>query len=61
MTFTAKDWSIVDELSAAKARIRRLESALGKIASCEKKADGDVVDIARAALITDIASKADGA
>lgn len=28
----------------------RLEAALRKIASCEKRADGDVVDVARAAL-----------
>ena len=32
------------------ARIANLEAALRKIASCEKRADGDVVDIARKAL-----------
>ena len=32
------------------AEIERLLEALKKIASCEKRADGDVVDIARAAI-----------
>lgn len=33
-------------------RIAELEAALGLIASCEKRCDGDVVDIARRALGT---------
>lgn len=32
------------------AQYNRLEAALKQIASCEKRADGDVVDIARKAL-----------
>lgn len=31
-------------------RIAELEAALRKIASCEKRCDGDVVDVARQAL-----------
>ena len=34
----------------AHAEIERLREALKKIAACEKRVDGDVVDIARAAL-----------
>lgn len=33
-----------------RSRIAELEEALEKIASCEKRCDGDVVDIARKAL-----------
>lgn len=35
---------------AAEAKLAKAQEVLKKIASCEKHADGDVVDIARAAL-----------
>lgn len=38
------------EVPALIDRIEALEAALRKIASCEKRTDGDVVDIARTAL-----------
>lgn len=41
---------VLPDRSLLEARIAKLEGALRKIASCEKRADGDVVDIARTAL-----------
>lgn len=40
----------ITALEAQAARIAELEAVLRKIASCEKRADGDVVDIAIKAL-----------
>lgn len=38
------------QLAAANDKIARLREALTKIAACEKRADGDLVDIARKAV-----------
>lgn len=43
-------WHVSAIHNEAADRIANLEAALRKIASCEKRADGDVVDIARKAL-----------